>query len=239
MKKTNGIVIYQGPSQIDGKPIAVIITGLNNNSNNSKTGAMLQSWILREDIEPHAAVKTGDDCSVCGDCPHRGTSCYVTVFQAPLSVWRAYKRGSYAVVGLDIMLADAIKLVNGRALRVGSYGDPAAIPAYRWLRYIDVAKSHTGYTHQWRKSFAKPFKHWLQASCDNTVDYRDAKLAGWSTFRIRKPGDTVRFKHEIACPADKGLACAQCGKCNGQGSKYDICIMVHGSKGKVNHFLRR
>ena len=50
-KRFNGMVIWQGPSLVDGKPIAVIVTGLNKPSQNSKTGDMLQSWIIRTDMD--------------------------------------------------------------------------------------------------------------------------------------------------------------------------------------------
>ena len=84
------MIIYKGPSLIDGSPIIAIATL---NSSNSKTGAMVQTWIMRSDIEPHHAIKTGADISVCGDCPHRPAnngSCYVLTFQAPLSIYRAF-----------------------------------------------------------------------------------------------------------------------------------------------------
>jgi hypothetical protein len=63
-------VIYRGPSRIDGKPIVVIATYSNRNS---KTGAVVQTYIEREDINPLEASKTGEDESICGVCPLRGT----------------------------------------------------------------------------------------------------------------------------------------------------------------------
>lgn len=68
---TNSIIVYDGPSIIDGKPIVVILTGLADSSANGKTGNLVQSFIIRSDVEPHTALKTGDDVSVCGLCPHR------------------------------------------------------------------------------------------------------------------------------------------------------------------------
>jgi hypothetical protein len=60
MSKTpNGYILYQGPSAIDGKPIVVIATGFASKSNNGKTGDMIQTWIIRQDIAPHLAVKSG------------------------------------------------------------------------------------------------------------------------------------------------------------------------------------
>ena len=62
-------IIYKGPSLIDGKPIVVIATFTNRNT---KTGQVVQTYILREDINPLEASKTGADYSICGNCPMRG-----------------------------------------------------------------------------------------------------------------------------------------------------------------------
>ena len=92
---SNGLVIYRGPSILDGSPIVVIATGLGSGSSNRKTGALVQTWILREDVSPIKAIQNGSDVSICGACPHRGRiedgrnvgrSCYVNVGQAPLNV---------------------------------------------------------------------------------------------------------------------------------------------------------
>ena len=109
--KPLGIVLYQGPSQLDGESIVVIATGFQRPSANAKTGDMLQTWILRSDVNPLAAIHTGRDVSVCGDCPLRGflegngrrtvnrrRACYVAIHQAPLAVYDAYRRGRYATV---------------------------------------------------------------------------------------------------------------------------------------------
>ena len=67
MKKPTGYVIYKGASLIDGKPIVVIA---NISSVNAKTGNAIQTTILRDDIDPLLANKTGEDYSICGTCPH-------------------------------------------------------------------------------------------------------------------------------------------------------------------------
>jgi hypothetical protein len=64
-------IIYRGPSLIDGAPIVVIATY---SDRNKKTGTMLQTYIIREDVDPREASKTGADISICGTCPHRGTA---------------------------------------------------------------------------------------------------------------------------------------------------------------------
>jgi hypothetical protein len=42
-----GVVLYEGPSELDGKPIVVVATF---NSVNDKTGNMVQTWIIRSDM---------------------------------------------------------------------------------------------------------------------------------------------------------------------------------------------
>ena len=63
MKKPTGYVIYKGASLIDGKPIVVIA---NISSVNAKTGNAIQTTILRDDIDPLLANKTGEDYSIWG-----------------------------------------------------------------------------------------------------------------------------------------------------------------------------
>ena len=151
-----GVVLYEGPSRIDGKPIVAIACRITEASDNSKTGAMVQTFIMRQDIAPHEALKTGDDASVCADCKLRPiykgkTRCYVRVYQAPLSVWNAYHRGRYAVPDVDFDAALLPELFEGLAFRIGSYGDPAATPLSVWKTATRNVKNRTGYTHQWRK----------------------------------------------------------------------------------------
>ena len=51
-------IIYKGPSLLDGKPIVVIATLSNRNS---KTGNVVQTYILKSDTNPLEASKTGAD----------------------------------------------------------------------------------------------------------------------------------------------------------------------------------
>jgi hypothetical protein len=67
----SSVLVWSGPSPVDGKPIMFIITNLIRDSENSKTGPMVQSFIMRQDIKPVEAIKSGDDESVCGSCPLR------------------------------------------------------------------------------------------------------------------------------------------------------------------------
>src|SRR6185436_15195318 len=97
-KRTNGVVLYEGPSRIDKQPIVVIAIGLNDPSTNSKTGGMIQVYILRSDVSPLEALRTGKDVSICGACVLRpksfdgtkwkGRSCYVRVDTGPTVIWK-------------------------------------------------------------------------------------------------------------------------------------------------------
>lgn len=248
MSRRNGYVIYRGPSMLDGKPIVVIATGFADSSSNVKTGKMIQTWILREDIDPLEATHTGDDSSICGACPHRGVvvdgqnegrSCYVKVWQAPLVIWKGYKRGIYPE--MDFM--DLGWLFSGKPVRLGAYGDPAAIP----LNIIDVigmaADFTAGYTHQWR-DVDTGYAKWLMASADNASDRFMARAFGYRTFRVRAANESLG-KKEIACPASKEMGfkttCSECKACGGTNAKanVDIAIYAHGEPVKVNNFYGR
>lgn len=230
----NGIILFEGPSLIDGQPIVVIATGIKNPSSNVKTGKMIQTWIMRSDIAPTKAHKLGLDISVCGDCPHRKGTCYVTLFHAPLGVYKAYKRGSYTKAS-DSLIRE---LMLDRKVRIGAYGDPGAVPFSAWEPIIESSKAHTGYTHQWKTTYTE-LKSVCMASCDNENDYQIAQSAGWRTFRVKSP-DMQKRKNEVVCPAsDEGgnkLQCIDCLACSGGNRKSSIVIDVHGTKRNLNAF---
>ena len=63
-----GLVVYNGPSLLNGAPIINVLTGYEDNSANSKTGNAVQSWILMRDVDPRDANKSGQDEAICGHC---------------------------------------------------------------------------------------------------------------------------------------------------------------------------
>jgi hypothetical protein len=197
MTKINGAIIYRGPSMLDGAPIVVVVTGLAKSSRNAKTGDMLQTWIVRDDVNPIEAAKTGQDETVCGDCVHRpinGGSCYVKLFQAPLNIFKSAHRGIYPTV---IDLNDIAALGVDRVVRLGSYGDPAAVPVGVWEALTAHASAWTGYTHQWRN--APHLVSLCMASADSAAEQVMAKAMGWRTFRVRTASEPVMAK-EFICP---------------------------------------
>ena len=210
--KEKGYVLWRGESRIDGSPIVAIATM---KTNNRKTGDMVQTWILRDDVSPIEAVNLGLDIAICGDCPHRWAlrrsgkseqaACYVNVGQAPLAIWRAYKRGAYC----DQWSPDVFE---GRAIRIGAYGDPVAVPIKVWRSMLIKAIGHTGYTHQWKYARAKSYKGLLMASVDSLEESLLALSNGWRFFRIGEKATA----NDIKCPSDR-ISCEQCKLCSGVG----------------------
>tara|TARA_R100001198_G_C5219063_1_gene201883 strand:- start:247 stop:996 length:750 start_codon:yes stop_codon:yes gene_type:complete len=220
-----GFILYDGPSRLTGEPIVIIATI---KSNNAKTGNMIQTWILRSDISPVEASKQSKDDAICGNCPHRqntGGACYVNIGQAPSAVYKAYKKGSYKPFD-----ASAHKeLFFGRMIRLGSYGDPAAVPVEVWNNILQYCIGHTGYTHQIKhKNFQKDILKICQVSADTPKQALKLQKQGLKTFRVALPDDGL-LDDEIECLSDsKGLSCMACGLCD--GSKQNIAIVVHGSR---------
>lgn len=236
MRKPNGLVLFEGASVLDGAPIVVVATL---NSKNVKTGNMVQTWILRADVNPVEASKQALDDSICGGCPHRhslGGACYVNLGQAPLAVWKAYKRGSYPK--LD---AETAHYLKDRFVRMGSYGDPAAVPATVWHQVVDLASGWTGYTHQaGHPRFNPEILAYCMVSSDTPKATTRHLKAGYRTFRVKTP-EAPLLDGEVMCPAETGVHCADCQACSGSLNRgQSIAINVHGSRSRryVEKFSR-
>lgn len=223
--KPKGYIIYEGASEINGDPIVAIVTL---NSSNIKTGNMASMWIMHKDIAPTKASKEGKDEAVCGMCPHRhhlGGACYVTLFQAPLQVFKSYKKGNYPKI-------DDMNIFEGMNVRFGAYGDPYAIPVDILVNIKSVCKNNTSYTHQWRTG-NEALKTVSMASTDTIDETKQAHEMGWRTFRVTTDIDKL-LPNEIVCPnTTHGIKCIDCGLCKGTSSKgKNIVIEVHGAKKK-------
>lgn len=226
-------VIWRGPSRIDGAPIVVVAVP---SDRNRKTGAMVQTYILRADLSPLEASRTGADVSICGDCRHRGEAteeagrkqakgrtCYVVLGQGPTIVWKGLAAGRYRDAtgqGADIG--------RGRMVRIGTYGDPAAVPDSVWLDLLSEAKGHTAYTHRsgWRPDLA-------MQSADTLAEAEAHWLQGRRTFRVLADlGDLVGAR-EVLCPASKEAGtrttCAACKLCAGTQTRSpkSVAIVMH------------
>ena len=239
----NGVIIYQGPSMLDGAPIVAIATGFTKQSANTKTGGeLIQTWILRADMAPQEALNNGADASICGDCRHRGEivagknssrACYVNIAHAPRAVYECFKRGRYR----KAPQCELGSIFNGLGVRLGSYGDPAAVPLYVWDNTLCQAKFNTGYTHQWQTADVSYAKYCM-ASVDTESERAMANAMGYRTFRVRHIDDAI-LDREVICPASEEAGhkttCDKCRACGGTGSKalVDIVIAVHGGASKI------
>lgn len=233
--KPNGYVLYHGPSELDGKPIVVVATGFARKSQNVKTGDMVQIWIIRSDVAPIEALKTGADASVCGNCPLRPVNfkaranrapndkpCYVNVGYAPRAIFNSFHKGIYPAAVPGIFL--------GKTVRFGAYGDPAAVPSKAFAQARREMVHNTGYTHQWRE-VAPCNAEFLMASVETPAGREEAKALGYRTFRTKKAGDPV-LSGEISCPASKEAGvrttCENCKLCGGAMVRAkDIVINLH------------
>jgi hypothetical protein len=241
VERVTGVVLYEGPSLINGKPIVVIATGLaNRKSENEKTGEMVQVWILASGSNPIAANKSGDDEAVCGNCKHRHfRSCYVNLRNGPYTVYEAYQRGAYKRVGLDHATSE---LFRDQHVRLGAYGDPAAVPLEVWDTVTRVSAGWTGYTHQWRKRRVRPYKRYCMASCDTLREADKAKWLRWRPFLVRQEGDELPpgyFECPASAEAGKRLTCSECRVCKGGTHRWGKglpSIVAHGPSWKRVYF---
>ena len=225
-----GMVVYEGPSRITGEPIVAILTGENGarQSNNAKTGNMVQLWILVGDASPLEAKRTGADEANCGGCPIKKI-CYVNLAQAPTQIWKTYLEGRYAkATTLDLKRALA-----GRKLRLGAYGDPMALPIGLIRKLTSFATGHTGYTHSWRLPWSRPYRKFVMASVESESAALHAHSKGFRTFRVRRDDQPV-MPTEIMCPASdeagKKRTCETCLACDGRtrDGQRSVTIIIHG-----------
>jgi len=223
-----GFTLYEGPSMLTGEPVVAILTL---KTSNRKTGNMAQVWIIASgDLNPVELSQAKLDSSICGNCPHKqssGGACYVNIGQAPLAVYKAYKRGRYPA----FVASEHGHYLTGRKLRLGAYGDPAAVPFDVMNDLTKLALGHTGYTHQAANiGFDSRYASICMVSADTPKQAAKYQKLGAKTFRVALAGDSLA-DNEVECLADsEGLTCNDCGLCD--GTKSNVAITVHGSRSK-------
>jgi hypothetical protein len=232
---SHNLVFYRGPSALTGDPILGIAGQA---TSNPKTGSVVQIWVLRSDVSPIEAVKTGGDDAICGGCRHRGDglgnarSCYVEYFRAPFNLWRGLPNTQQ-----DVTIGEVAERLAGKHVRLTAYGDPAALPFDICEALLKHASGWTAYTHQWR-TCDRRFQHIAMASVDSLAEHREATRQGWRTFRVRR-ADQIVIPAEVVCPASEEAGhrtqCAECGLCCGTSrSAKSVSIIAHGSN--ATHF---
>ena len=182
-------------------------------------------------------------------------TCYVRLSPAegadealpPSEVWRKWKAGDFDNV--TVMQTyyegkttwrvpewtnpydDVWNYTGPLPVRIGSYGDPAAVPTRVWAELLRHVTHWTGYTHMWRPKWCgdcaegrtvsdcrncwKPdleLRRYCMASVDTPEEREEAQALGWRTFFVvpefqKDMGETTRFKFppiaakDILCPA--------------------------------------
>ena len=233
-KNITGFIAFDGKSVLNEKPILGIVVL---QSTNDKTGNMAQLYILDKRSHPQEIISQKLDDSICGYCSHRhslGGACYVVPGHGVSSVWRSYAAGKYPAVSDQ---SDIDMLLAGKRLRLGAYGDPAAIPIYALSKLVSAVDGNiTGYTHQIsNKRVPDEITRYCMLSADTAKQGIKFNKAGKRYFRVLKHGDSL-LDNEILCPNSKtGIQCVHCMLCDGtkpDESKPDIAVFVHGSRSK-------
>ena len=157
--------------------------------------------------------------------------CYVLVFQAPLAVYKCWKKGGYPT----LTPKQAQKRLAYKKVRLGSYGDPVHVPLEVWNTILKFTLGTTGYTHQWKNLEYIGYSKYLMASVDTSEEMFQANVLGYRTFRVRKKNEEVQ-PNEVGCLSDRNargtkklVPCVDCMMCSGLTSKVtkDISIIQH------------
>ena len=157
--------------------------------------------------------------------------CYVTTWQAPLSIYKAWKKGNYPT----LTPKQAQKRLAYKKVRLGSYGDPVHVPLEVWNTILKFTLGTTGYTHQWKNLEYIGYSKYLMASVDTSEEMFQANVLGYRTFRVRKKNEEVQ-PNEVGCLSDRNargtkklVSCVDCMMCSGLTSKVtkDISIIQH------------
>jgi hypothetical protein len=166
-------------------------------------------------------------------------ACYVRTEQAPTVIYKSYRAGSYPNVTPGV----AANMVRGGELRVGAYGDSAALPIGAVRPLADAADVLTNYTHApgYSPGRAKRLAPFTMASADSPGQALAYQEQGFRTFRVSSDyttrGDGTRLvgdllPGEYQCPKtlDHSVTCIDCGLCDGnrRGIAANIAAPVHG-----------
>ena len=244
MLNANGFILHEDDN------IAVIATGFKDASTNSKTGAMVQIYIILRHESPMDGVISGADVAICGNCVHRAKyvdgvmvpgsrRCYVNLSRGARAVHACYARGGYR----RLNRSEIASVFSGLLVRFGAYGDPAMMPEWLVAAIATAAAGRTGYTHKWETAtWLRPY---VMASCDSAADAVRAIAAGWRYFRVAAFGDASKLAREISCPASaeagKRTTCSDCRLCNGSSAidrRKSIVIQDHSLIARSNPLIQ-
>lgn len=233
----HSVVVWTGASMLTGDPIMVVASRIQRESNNAKTGDMVQVYILPLRMSPRVAWHQGGIESVCPDaCEHRSDQnkdCYVN-WARLTDTWKA---------GVRSIEAGRVSVprgfFQGAIVRFGAGGDPSAVPLEVWTGIASEARGWSGYTANWR-SLSADWGRLFMASVSSLPDVWRARSKGWRIYAASESAamDTALSEAGVkVCPSHSvGLQCVACRQCDGtsKGSKrHDYYIPLHGARGAV------
>lgn len=124
-------------------------------------------------------------------------------------------------------LSSLIRMSTDRYVRFGTYGEPSLHPKLIIEQLVKVAKSYTGYTHQWKK---EDLGDYFMASTHTLKEADIASEQGYRSFIVSDEPIT----EAVSCPASKEAGykttCNNCNLCSGllgTKSKKNINILTH------------
>lgn len=173
--------------------------------------------------------------SNCIDCPMRGYGkCYTHkytqargFFSMLKSIGKIYKNWCDIPVFTPSIHQELVGMSTSRYVRFGTYGEPVLHGIDLVKDMVGVAKSWTGYTHQWNRY--PEFNEVFMASTHTPAMEQKARSHSWRSF-VTLSSPTESF---VNCPASKEggfkTSCDKCGLCSGTKGKgkKSIYILEH------------
>lgn len=227
----------------DGSNVFVARKGKTTNNKISDGTALVQTYTFSYEQWHLATTSKGFgikaffalDKSNCLDCPfslgNGNGGCYTHKFQQYtgfLSLLRSIKSEDLSPFN-DLKFKQLLKMSTGSYVRFGTYGEPSLIAPNVIAAIVAVAKTWTGYTHQWQKPWAKEHGKYFMASVHNQAEANEAQDKAYRSFIASQDNS----ENAVSCPASKEAGyksnCAKCALCSGtlgKGTK-DIKILEH------------
>jgi len=224
-------LIYKNPTQ---SQIIVFRLGT---TTNKKISASKKKKIVQQYTFSFEQVKNPKkfylyDAGSCYSCKYRqNNGCYVTK-PGPqrfglIAMLKSIKK--VGINNLPVMPSNCpeelIKMCDGKYIRFGTYGEPIAIPI-NWLpKLTGIAKTFTGYTHEWKMDEMQLYKHFFMASTDTPTEFLTAQAFGWRCFNVIDNEDNQKdiLANLVNCPASeesgKKTSCDRCQLCQGTAKK--------------------
>lgn len=177
------------------------------------------------------------DGKVCMDCPFavsngaKLSACYThkmmqySGFLSQLrSVGKQYKSFDDIPELTPLDYTDIVLKCARLYVRFGTYGEPSLLPLNLVHRICNVAKSWTGYTHQWRKR--DEYAPYFMASVHSAMEEEIATLIGYRSFVVASES----HPQFISCPASAEMGfksnCSKCGLCSGTKGKGNKSVVI-------------